>query len=406
MYDGESAGAPSTIDHRPPTIAAGTVWLDAARPDPDTGEARGLLFARPAEVLAAHTAAEVPALLDALDRVTEEGRYAAGFLACEAGYALEPSVFTPPDPGLLGWFGVYAAPERVTEADAGALLAGAGAFRRGPPRFALERTAYEARVAAIRALIREGDVYQVNLTAPFRFAFEGDPAGLYRAVRRRQRVPYGALLDTGERHVLSFSPELFFRLEPAPAKAGGRRITARPMKGTAPRGATPAEDDALAAALAADEKNRAENLMIVDLLRNDLARVSEPGSVRVPRLFETERYETVTQMTSTVTATLRAEAGLADVLRALFPCGSVTGAPKLRAMQRIRELEPGPRGVYCGAVGYAGPGGAVFNVPIRTVELRGGEGRLGVGSGIVWDSTPEAEYAECLLKARFLLEAA
>ncbi|HLT47870.1 MAG TPA: aminodeoxychorismate synthase component I [Rubricoccaceae bacterium] len=349
-------------------------------------------------MLTARTAAGVPALLDALDRVRDEGRYAAGFLAYEAGYALEPSVFDPPADGLLGWFGVYDAPERLAGDDADVLLAEAGAFRLGTPRFALEQGDYEARVADVRALIREGDVYQINLTAPFRFAFEGDPRGLYRAARRQQRVPYGAFIDTGEGHVLSFSPELFFRLD-------GRRITARPMKGTAPRGATPEEDDRLAAALAADEKNRAENLMIVDLLRNDLARVSEPGSVGVPRLFETERYETVTQMTSTVTATLRPEATLADVLRALFPCGSVTGAPKLRAIRRIRELEIGPRGVYCGAVGYLGPRGAVFNVPIRTVELRGGEGRLGVGSGIVWDSEAGAEYDECLLKARFLLEA-
>jgi para-aminobenzoate synthetase/4-amino-4-deoxychorismate lyase len=327
------------------------------------------------------------------------GRYAAGFLAYEAGYALEPGLFDPPEGDLLGWFGVYAAPACRAESDAEALLADAGPFRLGPARFALDEAAYARCVAAVRALIREGDVYQVNLTAPFRFSFEGDPLGLYRAVRRRQRVPYGAWLNTGERHVLSYSPELFFRLD-------GARVTARPMKGTAPRGATAEEDARLAAALAADPKNRAENLMIVDLLRNDLARVSVPGSVGVPRLFETERYETVTQMTSTVTATLRPEARLSDVLRALFPCGSVTGAPKLRAMQRIRALEAGARGVYCGAVGYAGPDEAVFNVPIRTIALRDGEGRLSVGSGIVWDSEAGAEYAECLLKARFLLEAA
>ena len=350
-------------------------------------------------MLTARRAAEVPALLEALDRVRAAGRYAAGFLAYEAGYALEPTVFAPPEAGsLLGWFGVYEVPERLGPDAAEGLLARAGGFALSPPQFALEAAAYLDRVAAIREHIREGDVYQINLTAPFRFAFEGDPLGLYRALRRRQRVPYGAFLSTGERNVLSFSPELFFRMD-------GRRVTARPMKGTAPRGATPAEDDRLAAALAADEKNRAENLMIVDLLRNDLARVSEPGSVRVPRLFETERYETVTQMTSTVTATLRSAAALSDVFRALFPCGSVTGAPKLRSMQRIREREAGPRGVYCGAVGYAGPGGAVFNVPIRTLELREGEGRMGVGSGIVWDSEAEAEYAECLLKARFLLAA-
>ncbi|MDX1421050.1 MAG: aminodeoxychorismate synthase component I [Rubricoccaceae bacterium] len=349
-------------------------------------------------MLTAATAAEVPALLDALDRVRAAGRWAAGFLAYEAGYALEPALFDAPEAAPLGWFGVYAAPERIGPGAADALLAEAGTFRLGGPHFALERAAYDERIAAVRQLIREGDVYQLNLTAPYRFPFSGDPLGLYRAVRRRQRVPYGAYLDTGERRVLSFSPELFFRLD-------GRRITARPMKGTAPRGATPAADDRLARALAGDEKNRAENLMIVDLLRNDLARVSDAGSVAVPRLFETERYETLTQMTSTVTAMLRPEATLSGVLRALFPCGSVTGAPKLRAMQRIRALETGPRGVYCGAIGYVGPDTAVFNVPIRTVELQEGEGRLGVGSGIVWDSEAGAEYAECLLKAQFLLEA-
>jgi para-aminobenzoate synthetase/4-amino-4-deoxychorismate lyase len=353
----------------------------------------------------------VPPLLDALDEAVAAGRFVAGLLAYEAGYALEPGVFEAPEPGLLGWFGVYDAPRRLGLEAAGAFLSGSGPFRLRDLRFAFDRDAYTARIAAIRELIREGDVYQVNLTAPVRFGFEGDPAGLYAALRRRQPVPYGAFLDTGERHVLSCSPELFFRVR-------GGRITARPMKGTAPRGATPGEDDRLAAALAADEKNQAENLMIVDLLRNDLARVSEAGSVRVPRLFEVERYETVAQMTSTVEAVLRPGATLGGVLRALFPCGSVTGAPKLRAMQRIRELEGGPRGVYCGAVGYAGPPAAapsaagdergfeaVFNVPIRTVELFEGEGRMGVGSGVVWDSEAEAEYAECLLKTRFLLEA-
>ena len=216
-------------------------------------------------------------------------------------------------------------------------------------------------------------------------------------------MPYGAFLNLGGEQVLSFSPELFFRVD-------DRRITTRPMKGTTHRSSTPAEDDYLAEALLNDEKNRAENLMIVDLLRNDLSRVSEAGSVRVPELFTIERYETVTQMTSTVQGTLKPEVGLSDVLRALFPCGSVTGAPKIRAMQRIRELEKGPRGVYCGAIGYAGPGGKVaFSVPIRTAVLREGEegmieGELGVGSGVVWDSEVGTEYEECLLKARFLTD--
>ena len=184
------------------------------------------------------------------------------------------------------------------------------------------------------------------------------------------------------------------------------------MKGTAPRGTSARHDDALAAALQASPKDRAENLMIVDLLRNDLARVSEAGSVRVPALFEAERYETVTQMTSTVTGALRDDVGLGGVLRALFPCGSITGAPKLRAMRILRDLEAGPRGVYCGAIGYAAPGGtsglgeAAFNVAIRTAVVADGAGRYDVGSGIVWDSDADAEYAECLLKARVLTDLA
>ncbi len=198
--------------------------------------------------------------------------------------------------------------------------------------------------------------------------------------------------------VASVSPELFFRID-------GGTITARPMKGTAQRGTTDADDDALAEALVASPKDRAENLMIVDLLRNDLSRVARPGSVRVPALFQAERYQTLTQMTSTVTAQRASGVGLGDVLRALFPCGSVTGAPKLRAMQVIRELEAGPRGVYCGAIGYAAPDGdAAFSVPIRTAVVAGGYGRYDVGSGVVWDSDPAAEYAECRLKARVLTD--
>lgn len=375
----------------------GTVWLDAARADADSGASVGLLFAGPQERLRAEGYGEVAGLLDALDRHVAAGRFVAGFLAYEAGYALEPALFPePPAPrGPLAWFGVYDAPVEVPPEAAVLAPAEVGPFAVGEAAFGLDPHAYAERIARIKGGIASGDVYQVNLTAPVRFPFDGDPLGLYAALRARQRVPYGALLHADGRHVLSLSPELFFRLD-------GQTITARPMKGTAPRAPSPDDDDRLAAALAADPKNRAENLMIVDLLRNDLARVSEPGSVRVPALFETERYESVTQMTSTVRATLRPGVTAGGVLRALFPCGSVTGAPKLRAMQLIHELEAGPRGVYCGAIGYAGHGRAAFNVPIRTVVLEGGAGTLGVGSGVVWDSDAASEYAECLLKARFL----
>jgi para-aminobenzoate synthetase/4-amino-4-deoxychorismate lyase len=222
---------------------------------------------------------------------------------------------------------------------------------------------------------------------------------LYRRLRGRQHVPFGAYLNLGARQILSCSPELFFRRD-------GDRVVTRPMKGTTRRGRTLAEDRELRERLASDPKNRAENLMIVDLLRNDLSVCCETGSVQVPELFQVEPYESVTQMTSTIEGRLRADQGIGDVIRALFPCGSVTGAPKRRAMRLIRSLEPNPRGVYCGAIGMAGPETAVFNVAIRTAVLEEGAGTMGVGSGVVWDSEPDAEYEECALKTQFLTPSA
>lgn len=390
----------------------GTVLLDAPRPDADTGFRGARLFADPRRQLVARTVGEVEALLDRLGAALADGLHVAGFMGYEAGYAFEPERFPDPptDPTVpLAWFGAYDAPMDVTADEVDAALAEAGPLRVSAPRFALSEAAYRERVAAVRAHIRSGDVYQINLTAPFRFRLDGDPLALFAALRTRQSVAYGAFLRLDGAAVASVSPELFFRVD---AEGEGRTIRARPMKGTAPRGHTAAHDDALADALRASPKDRAENLMIVDLLRNDLARVSEAGSVRVPALFEAERYETVTQMTSTVTGTLRPDAGLADVLRALFPCGSITGAPKLRAMRILRDLEVGPRGVYCGTLGYAAPGGpsglaeAAFNVAIRTAVVADGAGRYDVGSGVVWDSDAEAEFAECHLKARVLTDLA
>jgi len=394
----------------------GTVLLDGARPDADTGWRGARLFTAPRRVLVARTPAEVGPLLDALDGALAGGHHVAGLLSYEAGYALEAGHFRDPplDPTVpLAWFGVYDAPADVSHEAVGAALAEAGPVRVERPTFALDEAAYRERVAAVHAHIRAGDVYQINLTAPLRFRVDGDPLALFAALRHRQSVAYGAFarLDAaaGGAAVASVSPELFFRVDP---EGDGRTIRARPMKGTAPRGRTDDRDDAIAEALRASPKDRAENLMIVDLLRNDLARVSDAGSVRVPVLFEAERYETVTQMTSTVTGALRPDVGLGDVLRALFPCGSITGAPKLRAMRILRDLEMGPRGVYCGAIGYAAPGGpsglgeAVFNVAIRTAVVADGAGRYDVGSGIVWDSDADAEYAECLLKARVLTDLA
>ena len=391
------------------TLAPGTVLLDTARPDAENG--RCLLFSRPRGVLTACTLSEVPALLRQLDAAVQGGLYAAGYLSYEAGYAFESASFAPlprteqlstkqliAEGAPLAWFGLYDAPAALDAGAVEALLSGAASHCVRHPRFSIDRASYAEKLARIKAYIRAGDVYQINFTGAVRFGFEGAPLSLYRALRRRQRVPYGAFINTGPQCLLSLSPELFFR-------RAGDRITARPMKGTVRRGRTRREDEALREGLARDEKSRAENLMIVDLLRNDLSVCCRPGSVRVPALFQTEPYESVTQMTSTVEGRLQEGAGYAKLFRALFPCGSVTGAPKIRAMQLIRELEDAPRGAYCGAVGYVGPGGqAVFNVAIRTIVLEGRRGTMGTGSGIIWDSEARAEYDECLLKARFLTE--
>ena len=400
------AAAPTT-SRSPAALAEalrrpGTVLLDTGRADADTDTDRALLFSEPQRTLLARHRAEVPGVLAAADEATAAGRFVAGVVRYEGGYAFEPALFPEQqqdDDAPLAWLGVYDAPRVLSPA----AVADALAQDAGPSpavedlRFDIARTAYREAIAEVKAAIRAGDVYQVNFTAPLRFRLAGDPLALYRRMRRRQPVPYGAFLNLGDdRRVLSCSPELFFRRD-------GRRAWTRPMKGTVRRGDTPAEDRRLRRWLAADEKSRAENLMIVDLLRNDLSVCCEPGSVQVPELFSVEAYDTVSQMTSAVEGRLKENAaGLSELFRALFPCGSVTGAPKLRAMRRIRRLEQGPRGVYCGAVGFAGPEEAVFNVAIRTVELKGGQGRMGIGSGVVWDSEADAEYEECLLKAHFL----
>ena len=238
--------------------------------------------------------------------------------------------------------------------------------------------------------------YQINLTFPLDGLAYGHPLALYARLRERQPVRYGAYLATPERTILSFSPELFFARQ-------GRRVLARPMKGTAPRGVTAEEDAARRMALQASDKERAENIMIVDLLRNDLGRLAAPGAVRVDALCEAEAYPTLWQLVSTICAELPGVT-LFDLFRALFPCGSITGAPKIRAMQIIKALEPGPRGLYTGALGWLAPqGDCRFNVAIRTLVVRpDGRARLGVGGGIVIDSVAEREYAECLLKASFL----
>ncbi|MFV1981197.1 MAG: aminodeoxychorismate synthase component I, partial [Rhodothermia bacterium] len=309
------------------------------------------------------------------------------------------------------WFGVYDAPS-IPDPDWLAPISGSGSLEQVSgsgslepssvpdsclqPQFSLSKSEYSRQIRAIKEHLLEGNVYQINLTGSFGFEFGGHPLDLYRQLRGRQPVGYNACLITDDRVILSCSPELFFRRD-------GERIWTRPMKGTVRRGANSDEDVVLSNWLQTDSKSRAENLMIVDLLRNDLARICVVGSVEVSEMFNAELYHTVIQLTTTVSGTLKSDTSYADIFSALFPCGSVTGAPKVRAMQVIREIERRRRGVYTGAIGYAGPGKqAVFSVAIRTVSLTGSGGEMGSGGGIVWDSSAEAEYRECLLKASFL----
>lgn len=352
----------------------------------------GTAFAGPQEIIRADDAGAVPAALARLDAARAAGGWLAGYASYELGYALEPklsALMPAARPLPLLCFGVYGKPSRS------ALPEPAGTVSDLRPRWNARR--YADAFAAVHDAIGAGDIYQANLTFPVDLEAGGDPAALYARLAARQPVGQGALVvQDGLPDLLSRSPELFFRTD-----ADGR-IETRPMKGTQPRSDDPVGDEAARAFLASDPKNRAENLMIVDLLRNDISRVAVPGTVKVPRLFEVETYATVHQMTSLIRARLQPGAGLSEILAALFPCGSITGAPKIRAMEILAGLEPWPRGIYCGTIGWAAPDGrSEFNVAIRTLTLADGRAVLNVGGGVVWDSTAASEYEEALWKARF-----
>ncbi len=347
------------------------------------------VFRAPLGVITAARAEEVPAALTAVAAALAQGRHVAGWLSYELGYALEPRLGGPASGALLR-LGVFDAPAPDAPLAQGRAYA-------GPLRSEWDEAAYAARFARVKDYIASGDIYQANLSFRARFAFAGEPMALYEQLRAESGASHCGYIDDGERQILSLSPELFFDLD------GDGKLTARPMKGTAARGG---DDAAERDALMASPKNRAENLMIVDLIRNDLSRIAEKGSVEVSDLFKVESYPTLHTMVSTVTAQKREDAGIADILLALFPCGSVTGAPKIRAMEILRELESSSRGAYCGAIGHFAPApnnqfSARFNVAIRTLTIAGGRGELGIGGGVVQDSDTGGEYAECLLKARF-----
>ena len=390
-----------------------TLFLETSRSD--RKNFRSHLFTDPIKIVSASSLTEIESTLAEVQKAVEFGLFAAGFVSYEAGYAFEKILGEPKFPEVpMIWFGIYKTPI-VYNAQNRRFESGARRYRRiveeqrgstEAPQTdvsidivpSITEDDYTRDIQKIAEYIIEGHTYQTNYTFKLKISSEGSAAWLYHHLRSTQPVCYSAFVNAGDTTILSLSPELFFRME-------GSKITLRPMKGTVARGRNLEEDEFRRNWLKSSEKDRSENLMIVDLLRNDVGRIARTGSVQVRNLFQIEQYQSVFQATSTIQATLRKGVGVQEIIQALFPCGSVTGAPKIRTMQIIHELEKEPRGIYTGAIGFFAPERrAIFNVAIRTlVRIRPtGEWEMGVGSGIVHDSAPHAEYQECLLKARFL----
>jgi para-aminobenzoate synthetase component 1 len=365
----------------------------------DDSEDRTTVFAKPSRVITARTRAEFLRGLSELEAARRAGKWLAGYMAYEAGHLFEAKLTpfaeekreTP-----LMCFGVFDAPSEDNP-----LAEPRRRIENEPflsePRAGWDFPAYRQRFERLHQHLRQGDCYQANLTMPIHARWSGDPRAAFWSLIERQPVKYGALVALEGPVLLSRSPELFFHVD-----ADGW-IETHPMKGTAPRGLTAEADAAIIAEMREDEKTQAENRMIVDLLRNDISRITEVGTLTVPKLFEIETYPTVHQMVSHVRARLLPDIPVGDIFAALFPCGSITGAPKMRAMEILHQLESGPRDAYCGAIGFIAPNGVMrFSVAIRTISLfADGRAIFNVGGGIVFDSRAEAEYDECLLKARF-----
>ncbi|UOF89670.1 aminodeoxychorismate synthase component I [Fodinisporobacter ferrooxydans] len=367
----------------------------------ENGCRQPLLFRDPIQIFAVYSIEDVYPTLCAIQMEVNKGLYAAGFLTYEAAPAFDPAFSAAHSHKLpLAWFGIFQEPLQEPHAVLAKPFAGTGEFHFMPWESTVSKEEYASKMQRIKDAIGRGETYQLNYTMRLRSHFSGDDFAYYQLLRAAQKGNYSAYLNIGSHRILSASPELFFHVK-------DRQVATRPMKGTAKRGRWFEEDQEMAAWLQASDKNRAENVMIVDLLRNDIGRIAETGSVHVPALFELERYPTVFQLTSTVVGQLHTHATWIDVLQALFPCGSITGAPKIRTMELISEWETAPRELYCGTIGLIKPNGnAVFNVAIRTMILDAATGmaEYGVGGGITWDSAVEEEYVEAFAKAALLTE--
>lgn len=388
----------------------GSILLETFRFDPSNRFS--YLFLNPISVISAGALDEIPQLFSRIEEALASGFHVAGFFSYECGYHFEKFCGDPPSlQGFpLAWFGVYETP-LVFDHALGCFQGSALAQRLQMDRqkdtnpavdhltLGISKDEYVASIRKVKEYIAAGDTYQVNFTDRVSFQTQVSASTVFESLSKHQSVAYGAFMNVAGHHILSLSPELFLRIDE-------NKITTRPMKGTMPRGLDSTEDAQAILRLQNDEKNRSEHIMIVDLLRNDLGRICTTGSIQVEDLFSVERYETLLQMTSTVSGTLRPGVSFYDIFQGIFPCGSITGAPKIRTMQIIRELERNPRGIYTGAIGFISPNrSAVFNVAIRTLVMKDGCVQMGVGGGIVADSDPEDEYRECLLKASFLTRA-
>ncbi len=367
------------------------VLLETEKKDKDNY--RNILFVNPLDIIVASHKDELQKCLHEIERALASNYFVAGFISYEAGYLLEEALhsYFPKSKTPLLWFGVYEAPSVRKEPF---LSSFKSPYYLSAPSLSVKYNQYKSSIEKIKRLIGWGETYQINYTLKYGFNFYGDILSFYSALKKSQRVQYSAVIGHKNKFILSLSPELFFRIK-------NNKITVKPMKGTATA-------DTSSDWLAHDEKNLSENVMIVDLLRNDLGRICTPGTIKVDELYSVETYETISQMTSTVSGTLRPDISATEIIKNIFPCGSVTGAPKIASMKIIRSLENAPRGVYTGAIGYFSPQGeAVFNVAIRTIELEKMannkySGQMGVGSGIVYDSRARKEYYECRMKNKFL----